>query len=134
MQVWVYNKSERTDLIGETLIHLRDVIIPGGGNELWHRLHYKGKYAGEIRIQTIYYEQMSNRSKDLDSTRQIVAEDVTDDVRDAVIRQRDAEPVAEQTPLPVNPRRNTINSVKEVITTMLEWEQAPKLQNRLPEF
>ena len=36
---------------------LREVIIPGGGqNDIWHPLHFKGKYAGEIRVELTYYD------------------------------------------------------------------------------
>ena len=31
--------------------------MPGGGqNDLWHQLNYKGKYAGEIRMEMTYYD------------------------------------------------------------------------------
>ena len=36
---------------------LKDVIVPGGGqNDIWHQLHFKGKYAGEIRVELTYYD------------------------------------------------------------------------------
>ena len=36
---------------------LKEVIIPGGGqNDIWHQLHFKGKYAGEIRVELTYYD------------------------------------------------------------------------------
>lgn len=57
MKVSVFNDDKKTDLIGETWIDLKDVITHGGGqNDIWHNLNYKGKYAGEIRIEITYYD------------------------------------------------------------------------------
>ena len=36
---------------------LDKVVVPGGGqNDLWHNLNFKGRYAGEIRIELTYYD------------------------------------------------------------------------------
>lgn len=36
---------------------LHDVIVAGGGkNDLWHQLNFKGKYAGDIRVELTYYD------------------------------------------------------------------------------
>ena len=36
---------------------LKEVVVPGGGqNDIWHQLHFKGKYAGEIRVELTYYD------------------------------------------------------------------------------
>jgi hypothetical protein len=52
LKVSVFNDDKKTDLIGETWIDLKEVVVPGGGqNDLWHTLSCKGKYAGEIRIE-----------------------------------------------------------------------------------
>jgi hypothetical protein len=57
LKISVFNDDKKTDLIGETWINLEDVIIPGGGqNDLWHNLNFRGKYAGEIRIEITYYD------------------------------------------------------------------------------
>ena len=53
----VFNDDKKTDLIGESWIDLKEVVTPGGGqNDLWHQLHFKGKYAGDIRIELTYYD------------------------------------------------------------------------------
>ena len=53
----VFNDDKKTDLIGETWIDLKDVIIPGGGqNDIWHQLQFKGKQAGEIRVEITFYD------------------------------------------------------------------------------
>ncbi|KIX00612.1 uncharacterized protein Z518_09677 [Rhinocladiella mackenziei CBS 650.93] len=53
----IFNDDKKTDLIGEAWIDLHEVIVPGGGqNDLWHQLNFKGKYAGDIRIELTYYD------------------------------------------------------------------------------
>ncbi|EXJ88783.1 hypothetical protein A1O3_01847 [Capronia epimyces CBS 606.96] len=53
----VFNDDKKTDLIGEAWIDLREVIVPGGGqNDLWHQLNFKGKYAGDVRVELTYYD------------------------------------------------------------------------------
>lgn len=72
----VFNEDRKTELIGEAWIDLKGVIIPGGGQkDIWHSLNYKGKYAGEIRVEFTYYDTRSqqepndNRSHDIKSRR-----------------------------------------------------------------
>lgn len=57
LKVSVFNDDKKTDLIGETWIDLSKLIIPGGGqSDQWHSLQFKGKYAGEVRIEMTYYD------------------------------------------------------------------------------
>ncbi|GAD98828.1 conserved serine proline-rich protein [Paecilomyces variotii No. 5] len=57
LKVSVFNDDKRTDLIGETWIDLKNLVIPGGGqSDQWHQLQFKGKYAGEVRIEMTYYD------------------------------------------------------------------------------
>ncbi|RMZ30623.1 hypothetical protein D0859_05277 [Hortaea werneckii] len=57
LKISIFSEDKKTDLIGEALINLKDVIVPGGGkNDMWQGLHCKGKYAGEIRIELTYYD------------------------------------------------------------------------------
>ncbi|KAL5360230.1 hypothetical protein BJX96DRAFT_175092 [Aspergillus floccosus] len=57
LKLSVFNDDKRTDLIGETWVDLKDLIIPGGGqSDQWHPLQFRGKYAGEIRIEMTYYD------------------------------------------------------------------------------
>lgn len=57
LKVSVFNDDKKTDLIGETWIDLNNLIIPGGGqSDQWHELQFKGKYAGEVRIEMTYYD------------------------------------------------------------------------------
>ncbi|KIX94951.1 uncharacterized protein Z520_09261 [Fonsecaea multimorphosa CBS 102226] len=53
----IFNDDKKTDLIGEAWIDLTEVIIPGGGqSDQWRQLNFKGKYAGDIRIELTYYD------------------------------------------------------------------------------
>lgn len=58
IKVSVFNDDKKTDLIGEAWIPLWEVVItPGGGRaDSWHNLSYRGKYAGEIRLELSYYD------------------------------------------------------------------------------
>lgn len=57
LKVSVFNDDKRTDLIGETWINLKDLVIPGGSQgDHWHPLQCRGKYAGEVRIEMTYYD------------------------------------------------------------------------------
>ncbi|MCH1933103.1 hypothetical protein L9G16_23450, partial [Shewanella sp. A25] len=56
-KVSIFNDDKKTDLIGETWVDLKNDVIPGGGqSDQWHPLQYKGKYAGEVRIEMTYYD------------------------------------------------------------------------------
>lgn len=57
LKVSVFNDDKKTDLIGETWVDLRELIIPGGGQrDNWHPLQCRGRYAGEVRIEMTYYD------------------------------------------------------------------------------
>ncbi|KAL2152725.1 hypothetical protein VTH82DRAFT_5909 [Thermothelomyces myriococcoides] len=64
IKVSVFNDDKKTELIGEAWIDLRDIIVPGGGqSDKWHQLGYKGKYAGEVRIEITYYDSRPKPEK-----------------------------------------------------------------------
>ncbi|KAI0393317.1 hypothetical protein F5Y17DRAFT_432770 [Xylariaceae sp. FL0594] len=64
LKLSVFNDDKKTELIGETWIDLRDIIVQGGGqSDQWHTLNCKGKYAGEIRIETTYYDSRPKLEK-----------------------------------------------------------------------
>jgi hypothetical protein len=50
---------------------LKDVIVPGGGqNDIWHQLQFKGKYAGEIRVELTYYDTRPKEESTLEKRRE----------------------------------------------------------------
>ncbi|KAL2256313.1 hypothetical protein VTK26DRAFT_1858 [Humicola hyalothermophila] len=64
LKVSVFNDDKKTELIGEVWIDLRDIIVPGGGqSDKWHHLNCKGKYAGEVRLETTYYDSRPKPEK-----------------------------------------------------------------------
>lgn len=64
LKLSVFNDDRKTELIGETWIDLRDIVIRGGGqSDQWHTLNCKGKYAGEIRIEITYYDSRPKPEK-----------------------------------------------------------------------
>lgn len=53
----IFHEGPKTDLIGDAWIDLQDVIKLGGGrNDSWHQLEFKGKYAGDIRMELTFYD------------------------------------------------------------------------------
>src|SRR5271163_2243045 len=67
----VFNEDKKNDLIGEVWMDLKDVIVPGGGqNDIWHQLQFKGKYAGEIRVELTYYDTRPKEESALEKRRE----------------------------------------------------------------
>ncbi|KAM5352388.1 hypothetical protein ACJ41O_005111 [Fusarium nematophilum] len=57
LKISVFTDDKRTDLVGESWIDLRGIIVAGGGqNDMWQTLTCKGKYAGEIRVEITFYD------------------------------------------------------------------------------
>ncbi|KAJ4265392.1 hypothetical protein NW762_004680 [Fusarium torreyae] len=57
LKLSVFTDDKRTDLVGESWIDLRGIIVSGGGqNDFWQTLTCKGKYAGEIRVEITFYD------------------------------------------------------------------------------
>ncbi|KAK1968178.1 hypothetical protein LY78DRAFT_448865 [Colletotrichum sublineola] len=75
LKVSVFNDDKKTDLIGETWIDLKDIIVPGGGqNDIWRNLVFKGKYAGEVRMEITYYDQRPKPEKPAAKPKPVEAE------------------------------------------------------------
>lgn len=57
LKVSIFNDDKKTELIGEAWIDLTNVVKLGGGqSDQWHQLNFKGKYAGEIRVELTFYD------------------------------------------------------------------------------
>ena len=57
LKISIFSEDKRTDLIGEAWVSLENILNPGGGKaDLWQGLNYKGKYAGELRLELTYYD------------------------------------------------------------------------------
>ncbi|OJD20863.1 hypothetical protein ACJ73_07800 [Blastomyces percursus] len=104
LKVSVFNDDKKTDLIGETWIDIKNVIIPGGGqNDFWHALQYKGKYAGDIRIELTFYdtrpkdETVIERRKEAEKV-----EAKTEAAQSSISGPRQAKP-SKRRPLPADP-------------------------------
>lgn len=97
LKLSVFNDDKRTELIGETWIDLRDIIVPGGGqNDQWQSLTCKGKYAGEIRIEVTYYDNRPKLEKPFANARPVASGTENDGATAA------RTPVKRR-PLPTNP-------------------------------
>ncbi|KUI61140.1 Ingression protein fic1 [Cytospora mali] len=75
LKISVFNDDKKTELIGEAWIDLRDIVIPGGGqNDLWQSLSCRGKYAGEIRIEITYYDTRPKPEKPVAKPKPVAAD------------------------------------------------------------
>ncbi|TQS34465.1 hypothetical protein Golomagni_05150 [Golovinomyces magnicellulatus] len=78
LTVSVFNEDKRTDLIGETRIDLKEIIIPGGGqNAHWHNLKCKGKYAGEVRAEITYTDSRPGQGMTAETNQILFLDDVS---------------------------------------------------------
>ena len=85
----MFSEDKRTDLIGECWISLDAILIPGGGkNDLWHNLNYKGRNAGEIRVELTFYDSRP---------REIRQEEIT------AMRESQSTRSVKRRPLPADP-------------------------------
>ncbi|KAH7193066.1 uncharacterized protein B0J16DRAFT_261885 [Fusarium flagelliforme] len=72
LKLSIFTDDKRTDLIGESWIDLRAIIVPGGGqNDFWQTLTCKGKYAGEIRVEITFYDTRPKPDKPAAKPKQI---------------------------------------------------------------
>lgn len=103
LKVSVFNDDKKTELIGETWVDLKEVVIPGGGqNDLWHNLGCKGKYAGEIRIEITYYDSRPKQEKP-EAVKQAGTNWVDDGGRDSLKGPRQPKAAVKRRPLPSDP-------------------------------
>lgn len=99
----MFNDDKKTEIIGETWVNLREVIVPGGGqNDLWHNLNCKGKYAGEIRIEITYYDTRPKQEKP-EKVKQASANAMEAGHRDSLRGPRQPKPSIKRRPLPSDP-------------------------------
>lgn len=91
LKLSVFNDDKKTELIGETWIDLREIIVQGGGqSDQWRDLTCKGKYSGSIRIEITYYdsrpkpEKLVAKSKPMASSSDL---DLSSTLRSAVKRR-----------------------------------------------
>ncbi|KAK6584010.1 hypothetical protein PZA11_003740 [Diplocarpon coronariae] len=103
LKVSVFNDDKKTDLIGETWVDLKEVVVAGGGqNDLWHNLSCKGKYAGEIRIEITYYDSRPKQER-VEKVRPAATNGVDDSSKDSLKGPRQPKSQVKRRPLPSDP-------------------------------
>lgn len=103
LKVSVFNDDKRTELIGETWIDLKDVVVAGGGqNDIWHNLSCKGKYAGEIRIEITYYDTRPKEERPA-VIKQSGTNGTEEPTRDSLRGPRQPKSAVKRRPLPSDP-------------------------------
>ncbi|KAG7289799.1 hypothetical protein NEMBOFW57_006175 [Staphylotrichum longicolle] len=99
LKLSVFNDDKKTELIGETWIDLRDIIVGGGGqSDQWHQLACRGKYAGEVRIEITYYDNRPKPEKPAVKAKPPVSAEV-----EAAPTTTGPRPVPKRRPLPSDP-------------------------------
>jgi hypothetical protein len=106
LKVSVFNDDKKTDLIGETWVDLKKIVVPGGGQQdTWFNLNCRGKYAGEIRIEITYYDTRPKVEKP--RAREVVSstqqQQDGENGREAMAGPRQPKPVVKRRPLPADP-------------------------------
>ncbi|KAK8920820.1 Ingression protein fic1 [Metarhizium anisopliae] len=98
LKMSVFTDDKKTDLIGESWIDLKGIIVPGGGqNDMWQGLTCRGKYAGEIRVEITFYDTRPRPEKPAAKQRQQTATE-----QDATGSAKPRTPVKRR-PLPSDP-------------------------------
>jgi hypothetical protein len=97
LKISIFNDDKKTELIGEAWVDLKPVIVSGGGQrDLWQDLKYRGKYAGEVRIELTYYDSRPKEEKPAPRQQADFADDSN------LAGPREYTP-ARRRPLPANP-------------------------------
>ena len=79
-------------------------MVPGGGqNDLWHNLHCKGKYAGEIRIELTYYDTRPREEKPAERRRESTRNGPDESVKEGLSGPRHGPKPVKRRPLPADP-------------------------------
>lgn len=57
LKITVFNDDKKTDLIGETMLSVDKILVPGGGtDDGWRTLKCKDKYAGDILVELTFWD------------------------------------------------------------------------------
>ncbi|KAI1113527.1 hypothetical protein F5Y14DRAFT_417516 [Nemania sp. NC0429] len=113
LKLSVFNDDKKTELIGETWIDLRDIVVRGGGqSDQWHNLNCKGKYAGNIRIEITFYDSRPKPDKPAAQPKLIKSNPDLDAVASSqrlVVKRRPlpSDPVTGQAPIHAPESMNT---------------------------
>lgn len=147
LKVSVFNDDKRTELIGEAWIDLRDIIVPGGGqNDLWQNLSCKGKYAGDIRIEITYYDSRPKPEKPVAKAKPVNSETISVAGQQKVPKRRPLpsdpytgqppaqppQPVSSHGPTPPRPQPNTPRDYTPELSTPDHGQMPPRLPQPNP--
>ncbi|EEP81280.1 predicted protein [Uncinocarpus reesii 1704] len=128
LKVSVFNDDKKTDLIGETWVDLKSVIIPGGGqSDSWHSLSCKGKYAGELRIELTYYDTRPKDEAVVERRKEAKKTEARHQTSSSVSGPRQSKP-PKRRPLPADPT----GAIPEK-SSSVETSAAPKRDTPAPE-
>ncbi|KAK2612368.1 hypothetical protein QQS21_001632 [Conoideocrella luteorostrata] len=126
LKISVFTDDKKTDLIGESWIDLKSIIVPGGGqNDMWQGLTCRGKYAGEIRVEITYYDNRPRPDKVAAKQRQ---QSATEQDTTGSLKQRT--PVKRR-PLPSDPITGEAPATPlAAVPAQLEQHHTPRSQTK----
>jgi hypothetical protein len=113
LKVSVFNDDKKTELIGETWVDLKEVIVPGGGqSDIWHNLNCKGKYAGEARLELTYYDTRPKPEEPAAESLRSSSQPREESLSPSMNGPRHHTPVKRR-PLPSNPSGNAASPAEQ---------------------
>ncbi|KAL7945663.1 hypothetical protein V8C42DRAFT_345255 [Trichoderma barbatum] len=119
LKISVFTDDKKTDLIGESWIDLKGIIIPGGGqNDVWQTLTCRGKYAGEIRLEITFYDSRPKPDKPAARPRQSMGGELDNSSpkRKELVKRR---------PLPTDPVTGEVTATVSSQTSPTDYHQTP---------
>ena len=133
LKLSVFNDDKKTDIIGETWIQLMDIIKPGGGqSDMWHNLNFKGKYAGELRMELTYYDSRPKDEMAAETSSILSSSSQQDSGREALGGPRQPKPFKRR-PLPADPTSNDSSPIRPPLLEHAHSSPLPQTQPRGPQ-
>ncbi|KAI9759672.1 MAG: hypothetical protein M4579_002149 [Chaenotheca gracillima] len=129
LKVSVFNDDKKTDLIGETFVNLENVVVLGGGRfDGWHHLNYRGRFAGEIRLELTYYDIRPKVEKPIANRRDPARNDLQSSEREEVGGPRQLKQVKRR-PLPADPTNSSSSNLSYVQTEPAQQPTLPQMHS-----
>ena len=136
LKISIFTDDKKTDLVGESWVDLKGIIISGGGQrDLWQTLTCRGKYAGEIRMEITFYDSRAKPEKPITKVQQPFPTDMEaapTKQRPAKRRPLPSDPITGLAPTPPASAPPAINPVSDHHQTppRLHGKRAPNQASR----
>ncbi|KAF3940417.1 hypothetical protein ABW19_dt0203889 [Dactylella cylindrospora] len=128
LKIVIFTDDKKTELIGETVINLDNILdISGGGqSDGWHQCKCRGRYAGDIRVELTFWDSRPREAAPLVvNTRQITGFEKEDFKRPEKQLAGPRRPGGGPRKLPEKPTPKAIKENAETESEEEEEEAAP---------